>query len=198
MFHVIHSNRYFIPHLSRVLRRPVVKTEFNTPLKGAGFIWTLVFLFASSLVLMFWIQSYLLEVEKSVFEDQAYLRSGWTTYRSQDLQIAVRYPKSWQIEIDPQDGHTFSLQNPGDFGENISFSRTDPKYESIIRSSLDTISEKSVLIDGNSAQWLTGNPDDQATSNVILVNHDSNLYYFAGSAKNFEKIIKSVKFLTNE
>ncbi len=170
MFRVIHPNRYFI--------------------------WTLVFLLAARLVLMFWIQSYLLEVDRGVFEQQNYLRSSFRTYRSQNLGLSVRYPAAWQIEIDPLEADTFALLNPADFGENIAFSRTDPKYEHLIRNSLKIASEKNVTVDGISGTWLLGSDSkDQATSNVILIKRGPDLYYIAGQASQFERIIKSIKFL---
>lgn len=170
MFRVLHPNRWFI--------------------------WTLVSLLAGSLILMFLIQSYLLFVEQGVFEEQNYLRSSFRTYRSQSLGVAVRYPASWQIEIDPLEANTFTLLNPADFGENITFSKTDPKYESLIRNSLKIASEKNVIVDGIAGVWLLGlDPKDQATSNVILIKHGGWLYYIAGQAKQFERIIKSIKFV---
>lgn len=159
------------------------------------FIWTLVFLLAASLVLMFWLQSYLLFVERGVFEEQNHLRSGWRTYRSQSLGLLVRYEAAWQVEVDPLEAKTFTLQNPADFGENITFSKTDPKYEPLIRDSLEIALEDQILIDGVPAVWIKGSDlRDKATSNVILINREGELYYIAGQARQFERIIKGIKF----
>lgn len=170
MFRVIHPNRWFI--------------------------WTLAFLLGASLILMFFIQSYLLELERGVLEQQTRVVPGWKTYRSQSLGLEVRYPFSWQIEIDPLEAHSFSLLNPGNFGENITFAKTDPKYEPVIKNTLKISSEQRIFIDLSPGTWISGSDlRDKATSNVILIKHSGFLYYIAGQAKQFEKIIKSIKFL---
>ena len=170
MFRVIHPNRWFI--------------------------WTLVFLLVSSLALMFVIKSYLLELEQEVIEQQTLSLPISKTYSSQALGISVRYPFSWQIEVDPQEAHIFTLQNPQNFGENVTFSMTDPKYESIIRSNLKIAKEEKIMIADVSGTWLEGaDINDSATSDVVLFERRGSLYYIGGQAKNFEGIVKSIRFI---
>ncbi|MDP3741249.1 MAG: hypothetical protein Q8R08_02885 [bacterium] len=170
MFRVIHPNRWFI--------------------------WTLVFLLAASFLVMFWIQSYLLEIEREAYEGQNLIR-GWKTYSSSELGISVRYPEAWQVEIDRELPHYFALVNPNDFNENISFNVTKPELENVIRSSLKIAAEERVTIDNLEGRFLKGLDSlDIATSNIILIKKGDKLYQIAGDSKNFEKIAKSVRFIT--
>lgn len=123
-------------------------------------------------------------------------KSVWRTWSSNVLGISVRYPALWQIEIDPDDAYNVYLENSQNYHENISIASRDPSLEAAIRLSLKTSSEKAVAIDGESGRWLQGdNQDDQATSNVILVNHNGKLYYIAGSGRSFEEIINGIMFI---
>lgn len=161
------------------------------------FIWALVFLLIASFALMFVIKSYLLELEQEVIEQQTLSLPISKTYSSPALGISVRYPFSWQIEVDPLEARVFTLQNPNDFGENITFAVTDPKYESLIRSNLKIAKEEKIMIADVSGTWLEGaDINDSATSDVVLFEHSGSLYYIGGQAKNFEGIVKSIRFLT--
>lgn len=147
-----------------------------------------------------------MEIERGIFDDQNYLRSSTRTYRSQSLGLSVRYPASWEIELDPLEANTFTLLNPSDFGENISFSKTEAKYEAIIRETLNVASQEPIKIDDTVGVWVkSSSAGDPALGNVIFISrgefvpgHGAPLYYIAGQAKQFERIIKSIKFLVRE
>lgn len=168
------------------------------------FIWTLVFLLAAALFLMFAIQMSLLEIQERLGEtfapaslstaDPSYF--GWKYLRSDALGISVKYPPSWQVEIEPQGKGTLSLQNPDNYNENISLARTLLKLEPVIRASLKTASEKDILVDGLPGKWLAGaDKRDRVLSQIILVHRGGGLYYFAGSGRALEKVIKGIRFL---
>lgn len=53
-----------------------------------------------------------------------------------------------------------------------------------------------VEIDGSQGSWLQkSGSSDKALSNVVLVKRSGRLYYVAGFARSFEKIIKGIKFI---
>ena len=170
MFRIIHPNRWFF--------------------------WTVSTLMVVGLFLLYNIQSSI-----NLFEKQAAdLISGslptWKTFRSEDLGIAVKYPSAWQIEVDPLEPHTFYLENPQNFNENISFSVVKPFLEKTIRESIKIRSEQKITVDSIEAKWLMGDEaKDKATSNIILVKKGEKLYYIAGSARDFERIIKGIRFI---
>ena len=169
MFRIIHPNRWFF--------------------------WAIALTIMAALFLLWNIQ----EAEYE-FEDQALAEMEpnlWKTYASQALGLSVRYPPSWQIEFDPrQDGQSFSLENAKNFSESIVFQITELNLEPVLRSSLKISSEKTSIIDGENAQWIYGKAgNDPATSNVIILQHKGKLYYMAGSARNFETIVHSIKFI---
>lgn len=169
MFRVIHPNRWFI--------------------------WTLVLLIVASFMLLFLIQSYLLELEREILESNSVSISSSKTYRSLSLGLLVKYPRSWQVEVS-QFEPSFSLQNPDDFNENIVFQIGDLKLESVIRDSINIDSEKDIVIDQRPGKWIFGaDKRDSATSNLVLLRKADKLYYIGGQARAFEKIIQSVKFL---
>src|SRR3989344_3046875 len=109
MFRVIHPNRWFI--------------------------WTLILLLIANFILLFFIEKALLEFEQDALETSISYTGNWKTYRSDILGFSVTYPPSWQIEIDPLEEAALMLQNPDNFGENISISVTTPDLESVIRDS---------------------------------------------------------------
>ncbi|MBI4050396.1 MAG: hypothetical protein HY396_00250 [Candidatus Doudnabacteria bacterium] len=161
------------------------------------FFWTIVILLTAAFLLLY----ASVETIKSLDELTAGLTGSlvrlWKTFASQALGISLRYPASWQIEIDPAEPFSVSLQNPADYGENVYIAVTDPKYESTIRKALDVVlDEEEISLDGYQGAWLkSGDAKDVALSNILLVKVDGRLYYIAGQAKTFEKIIKSIKFL---
>lgn len=160
------------------------------------FFWTLAILIALGLVIEAFIFQTIKELEEQASSPVRAPSISWKTYRSKDLGIAVNYPPSWQIDVDPASPNTVTLENPKNFQENISIVFTEPKFEKVIRSSLKTASEETVMIDNLPAQWLRGrNSTDAATGNVIFLKRDGQLYYIAGQAQVFERIIKSIKFL---
>ena len=120
---------------------------------------------------------------------------GWRAYTSETLGISVKYPPTWQIDIDPTDSKTVFLENPENFSENVALSIRGTEMESVIRSSLNFQSETRYMIDGASASWLKSSSSDPATQNVVLVKLGGKLYYIAGQAQAFEKIISSIRFL---
>lgn len=140
----------------------------------------------------------------SAFQEIDGLHSDFTiglpkrkTYVSADLGFLIRYPGHWQVELDRQNNNSVSFQNPRNFYENINVTVTsDPKLEKVIRFSLTSFSERSFFIGGLKGQWLkVGNQNDPATNNVILVHRADRLYLIVGSAREFENIIRSFKFV---
>ena len=72
----------------------------------------------------------------------------------------------------------------------------DLDLESVIRDSVGPYSEMVVEIDGSQGSWLQKTESsDKALSNVVLIRKSGKLYYIAGSARAFEKIIKGIKFI---
>lgn len=169
MFRVIHPNRWFF--------------------------WATALLAIAGLAIIFFIQQ-----ANQEFEEQATLSlapvTSWKTYRSPALGISVRYPPSWQIEIDPLEPSTVYFENPKNFNDNISLSVVEPAFEQVIRQGLEIASEEGVTVGGETGVWLEGkNARDHATRNVVLVRANGKLYYIAGSTKVFAKIISEIKFL---
>jgi hypothetical protein len=170
MFYVIHPNRWFI--------------------------WTLVLLIAASLALMWFIGQTIGELEQHTQDLVAQVQEPWRTYTSEDLQLSVKYPSAWQIEVDPLDRFSVTLENSQNFSENITISVRDLDLEPVIRQVLDIANEEEFYVDGVPGVLLTGaNERDTVTNQVVLVNHDSQLYYVAGSARFFREIVESIKFL---
>jgi len=158
------------------------------------FLWTVTFLIAVGILLILSIRKAALD-----FEQQAVLNyeaAAWKTLASNALGISVRYPPGWQIEIDQQDGRSVYLENSNDYSENISISVREPQLEPVIRAALRIATEKSVTIDGQKGRWLVGRDyADPATTNVILLAYKDRLYYIAGTAKTFERIVTGIKFI---
>lgn len=160
------------------------------------FFWTIAVLLGFGFLLVNQIFQALREFDEGTAELMISKNYAWKTFRSADLGISLKYPPTWQIEIEPQEGGMVTLQNPGDFNENVSLLAVDRKFENVIRQSLQIASEKKVVVDGIEGSWLGGgNPEDPATSNVVLVEAKGKLYYIAGQAKVFERIIAGIKFL---
>lgn len=181
MFRVIHPNRWFF--------------------------WTVSLLFIIGLGLLAYIEQSIQELsERSTALTQPASESvsdpsyfGWKVYRSTALGFAVKYPPSWQIEVDPLDSSTINLENPKNFNENIAVSRVSPKLEKLIRDSLAIASETDIVLDSYPGVWIKSrDTSDKATSNVILVKKDGRLYSIAGSARAFEKIIAGFRFLSTK
>lgn len=169
MFRVIHPNRWFF--------------------------WTIAMIIAAGLGLLFYIQRSANEFNR-YSEDLSQQLATWRVFRSEPLGIAVRYPAFWQIEIDPSDAKTVMLESSQNFSENISISRIKPNLEPVIRSALKIDSESDITIDGVKARWIKGQErKDLATSNVILLKKGGDLYYIAGSANQFKKIVTGIKFI---
>lgn len=173
MFRVIHPNRWFF--------------------------WTIVILVLAGAGLLFFINQGNLGIDQQSAELVAESVPTWKIYRSAALGFSVRYPAAWQIDVDPQADNGITLENPQNFDENIAIFKIEPQFEKVIRASLKVDREEPVTVDGHPGTWIYGqNTKDVATSNVIFVPVDGSLYYFAGQARNFSTILKSVKFLGNE
>lgn len=168
MFRVIHPNRWFF--------------------------WTIALLLITGTSMVLYIHGVSQEFERQA-EDNAGGPAVWRIYSSQALGLSVRYPPLWQIEIDRFDEQVFYLENPENFEENISFAATEPNLEPVIRQSLKFDAEKSVVVDGRTGRWLSGeNANDSATRNVVLVRNGGRLYYIAGQSAQFQRILKTVRF----
>ena len=169
MFRIIHPNRWFF--------------------------WAIAVSLGTGLFLIWNIQ----ESNNEFYAQTSVLETNvWRTWRSEILGISVRYPAGWQVDIDREDTHNVYLENSQNFHENISIAIRAQSLEATIRQSLGSSSETGIVIDGEPGRWLKGDDKgDQATSNVILVRHNSQLYYIAGSARVFNKIVKSMKFTDN-
>ena len=89
MFRIIHPNRWFF--------------------------WTISGLLIVGLILIFFISeagSYFDKISLDfstapgeTLSDISYL--GWKSFRNESMGIVVKYPASWQIEIDPQEKNSF-------------------------------------------------------------------------------------------
>ena len=169
MFRIIHPNRWFF--------------------------WTIAIIIAMALGLLLYIQKSADEFTRYGDELSSNLAT-WRVFRSEPLGLSVKYPQHWQIEIDPTDAKSVFLENSQNFSENISISVRKPSLEQAIRSALKIASESEITIDGLPAQWIkSGQQRDPATSNVVLLRKGSDLYYIAGAANLFEKIITSIRFI---
>lgn len=170
MFRIIHLNRWFF--------------------------WTITILLAVGLVLFILILEAISDFEEQASKTVFMEGENWKLFRSEELGLRLRYPSSWQIEIDPLEPLTFSLENPKNFNENITVSVVQPQLEKVIRQSLNIASEEKVIVDGRSGVWIKSqDKKDRATSNVILVKNAGRLYYIAGQAQVFKRIIRDIKFL---
>lgn len=178
MFRIIHPNRWFF--------------------------WTISILIIAGIGLLFYIHLAVRELEEANLEltkpasenlsDPSYL--GWKSFRSEVLGVSIKYPPHWQIEIDPEEANTVYLENPKNFNENVSISVVKPSLEKIIRQSLKIAEERAISVDLEKGVLIRGLDDkDRATSSVVLVKKGSKLYYIAGSAAAFEKIVAGIKFL---
>ena len=164
--------------------------------KNRWFFWTIAILLIAGLALVFSIFQDSEYYEEFAREFAQYTTQNWHTYRSPVLGISVRYPAAWQIEIDPTDAKTVYFENSKDFSENISVSVREPALAKVIRDSLKIESEEEVEIDGVPGVWIRGKDvKDRATSNVVLVRRAGKLYYIAGQARSFERIVKGIRFL---
>lgn len=164
--------------------------------------WTIAALIIAGFAVMVLVQQALLEIDEHVAQisnsgprwiDPDY--PGWHSFRPEGFGIAIKYPAGWQVEIDRFDANTLTLENSKDFDENITITVADPKTEKLIRQSLKIESEEDILIDGEKGARLRGeDAQDKATANVVLVKHNGKLYFLAGAAEQFERILASVKF----
>lgn len=160
------------------------------------FFWTIALLLAIGLALVAAIFSAQREFEEEAATLASDFTSNWKTFRSQSLGISIIYPSSWQVETDPAVANVVSLENPRNFEGNVTISVVDPKFEKIIRESLNTGSERDILVDNVAGKWLVGKDSrDAATSNVVFLRRDGKLYYIAGQTPVFEKMLRSLKFL---
>lgn len=164
--------------------------------KNRWFFWAIAVLLIAGLALVFAILQDGEYYEEFAREFAQYNVNNWRTWRSETLGISVQYPASWQIETDPGDPRTVYFENSKDFSENISVSVRDLGLERVIRNSLKISSEEEVVVGGIRGTWIKGrDPNDRATSNVILIRRGQMLYYIAGQAKAFEKIVKGIRFI---
>ncbi len=178
MFRIIHPNRWFFWTISLTL------------IIG---LWLLLFIYQAGLDIQKQADS-TLWVSSEDSSDHTY--SGWKIFRSPVLGISIKYPPSWQIEIDPLEPTSVSLENPKKFAENVSISVRDQKLEKVIRDSLKVSESREIVVGGQPGVWLKGGDTrDQATSNVVLVKKGNKLFYIAGQAVAFEKIISGIRFL---
>lgn len=169
MFRVLHPNRWFF--------------------------WAVALLLIAGLFLLVKIYDARLEFEEFASQFAIDSLSYWKTFRSRHLGISIQYPADWQIEIDPETG-AVSFENPKNFNENIAIYVVKPALEPAIRNTLSIAEERDIVLDGAAGKWLLSkNNYDPATSNVILIKRGESLYYIAGNAKAFEKILGSIKFL---
>ena len=169
MFRVVHPNRWFF--------------------------WTIALVLIVGSTLVFYIYKSGEEWQRQM--DGVFEPPAWRTYTSPALGLSVRYPAGWQVEIDRLDANTVSLENSKDFSENIAITLADPENETLIRESLTIDSEKEIVIDGKKGAWVrSADARDKAAANAILIEHRGVLYFIAGSARQFEKIVKSIKFLS--
>jgi len=135
-----------------------------------------------------------LEPASEISSDPLYL--GWKSVRSRAIGVAVKYPPTWVLEIEPEEQSSINLFNPQDYSESITISAKKAEFENILRSALDISAEKKIIVDGVEGSWLaSGDDSDGATSNIVLIKHSGKLFYFAGSATAFEKVLKSLKFI---
>ncbi len=168
MFRVLHPNRWFL--------------------------WAIAILLAAGLGLLAAITETSREIDEQSVTPPAF--STWKTFRSESLGLKVSYPSSWQIEMEKEIPEMVTLENPKNFNENLVMVVTEPKFEETIRSALNIVREQEIVIDGYPGSWLKGEDlKDYATHNVVLLQKDGRLYYFAGYARSFEKIVGGIKFL---
>ena len=170
---------------------------FNGVNKNRWFFWAIAILMVSGLALILVIQNSIQEFEKQAIELTSVTVHTWKTFHSKSLEISVQYPYAWQIEIDPSYPNTISFENPKNFNENVSISLIEPEFEKVIRNSLvdKNLVENDVVVNGLKGKWLANDAtNDKATQNVIFVHSAGKEYYIAGSAKQFGRIIKSIKF----
>jgi len=162
------------------------------------FIWAIMIIFVVGLTLLYGIQDAIMG-----FEDQAirYVYQPvrqWKNFMSVRLGISIDYPPTWQIETSVLEPDMVTLENPANFDDNITVSKIKPEFEKIIRDSIKSknFEEKPVSVDGIAGAWLENkNSKDAATENIIFFKVGKYEYYLAGSAKQFAKIIASIKFL---
>ncbi len=167
MFRIIHPNRWFF--------------------------WTIAIAIGLALFLLWAIMKTEIELYSQTNVSQL---NTWRNWSSETLGISVRYPAGWQIEIDPDDAHTVFLENPENYNENVSIAVRQPQLEAAIRLSLKGGTETKVSIGGTEGRLLKGaDTGDQATNSVVLVRRSNKLYYIAGSARVFEQIVNSIKFI---
>src|SRR3989338_2032500 len=114
--------------------------------KNRWFFWAIAILLIAGLTLVFLIFKDSAYYEELAREFAQYNVNNWRTYRSETLGISVRYPSSWQIEIDPGDAKTVYFENSKNFGENISVSVRYLGMERVIRNSLKVASEGEVMV----------------------------------------------------
>ncbi len=160
------------------------------------FFWAIAFMLIVTFILLYnTVETIKVLDDLALSMAQPYV-SPWKNFVSQDLGISLRYPSSWQVEFDPQEAFSISFQNPANYNENIYIAVPEPKYESTIRKSLDIQNEHPIVLDGHTGVWLTSaNAEDVAITNVLLFKIDDRLYYIAGNAEIFEKVIASIKFI---
>lgn len=181
MFRVIHPNRWFF--------------------------WTIAAILIVGLVVIYYLQQTVEELNEHstaistgsamFWSDPQY--PGWHSFRPEGFGLSLKYPPLWQVEIDRLDANVVTLENPKNFDENISITMTKPTSEKLIRQSLKIDSESPITVDGEKGTWIRGaDAKDKATANVILVQHNSKLYYIAGSALQFEKIVGSIHFFPEQ
>lgn len=170
MFRVIHPNRWFF--------------------------WTIAVLVFSGISLVLLTQQGKQEFEQEAVQIVNPPEVPWLNFRSQSLGISLFYPSDWQIELEPESGNVVHIEHSQNFNENLTITVFSEKLEQVLRDSLKSKSEETIIIDGQPGRLLTGQDfSDPATENFILVKFAGKLYSIAGSAKEFRKIISTIKFL---
>lgn len=123
------------------------------------------------------------------------ISESWKIYESKNMGFSVSHPPSWAVEVVSSETVTFSnISGPGE----ISISVTNPTMLDVIKKSFNADSEKQISLANKPATQLIENgktPND--AMELVLAVHDGKLFYISGQVAEFDKILETFTFLSN-
>ncbi len=157
------------------------------------FIWAIVV----SFVVMVSLLSYI-KVSSLLFDEYlsypAILDDYGINYRDNRLGFAMRHPNNWGIESTEENIVEFS--DSKNLDEIISVAVYEAGDEAAVRGTLSVKSEKSIMVNGNSARELTVKTAAGGMETVVLLNKNGSLYVIRGASPFFGSVLSTFKVVT--
>ncbi len=121
---------------------------------------------------------------------------AWHQYTDHRLGFSAFYPADWTIEASGKTSIDFL---PSDMTqEGLTIGMFTPATAKPIRESLNIVSEKPVIVDGETGSLITSDSGHHAFETTVLVVHDDRLYYFSGPATQIREFLLNFRFINSD